>query len=295
MSEVSQSDSPKQKAKISEEDKAEVIRLALAKTMTQKDLCAKYGISVPVLARWLSNYRKEQGITVRTSDKDKSEAIQHVVNSILTCKQAAEKYDVSVATMSSWLASYRKDNGIKSASSRLTDEQKAKMIELAADMSMSQVQIAKEVGTTQVTVSSFFKKEGLNTKYPRSVGRRPKEPREVVNVSDEDKAEAIRLSVSKEMSQAKIAEKYGVSPSTVAYWTREYRKEHNLYAPKAFEVGQKVGHLTILSKEEQDGKKHVRYRCQCDCGNVVVKSSVSLRKAGDNARCCRSCPGPSQD
>lgn len=42
-------------------------------------------------------------------------------------------------------------------------------------------------------------------------------------------------------------------------------------------IGQKFGMLTVVSREENDGK-HVRYLCKCDCGNEKIFYSNNLKR-----------------
>lgn len=42
-------------------------------------------------------------------------------------------------------------------------------------------------------------------------------------------------------------------------------------------TGQKIGHLTVLEKAKPR-KRHVYWKCQCDCGNIIEVSGESLRK-----------------
>ena len=49
-------------------------------------------------------------------------------------------------------------------------------------------------------------------------------------------------------------------------------------------TGQRFGRLTVLKKEKSDNNGNVMWRCQCDCGNIVIVRGVSLRSG--NTRSC---------
>ena len=49
-------------------------------------------------------------------------------------------------------------------------------------------------------------------------------------------------------------------------------------------VGKRFGKLTVLSPAELNSDKHLLWRCQCDCGNIINVRSQSLRN-GDTRSC----------
>lgn len=47
-------------------------------------------------------------------------------------------------------------------------------------------------------------------------------------------------------------------------------------------IGKKFGKLTVLERAENATDGHAQWKCQCDCGNIVIVNSSSLqRKEGD--------------
>lgn len=49
-------------------------------------------------------------------------------------------------------------------------------------------------------------------------------------------------------------------------------------------TGMKFGRLTVLKEVEKEGSGDYKWLCQCDCGNVVVKSGNSM-KSGNTKSC----------
>lgn len=43
------------------------------------------------------------------------------------------------------------------------------------------------------------------------------------------------------------------------------------------EVGKRYGMLTVIERAENDNDRHARYKCICDCGNIVVIRGATLR------------------
>lgn len=59
-------------------------------------------------------------------------------------------------------------------------------------------------------------------------------------------------------------------------------------------TGQKIGHLTILERAPnkiRNGRSFVRWKCKCDCGNIIEVTSSSLRSG--NTQSC-GCIGKSK-
>jgi hypothetical protein len=42
--------------------------------------------------------------------------------------------------------------------------------------------------------------------------------------------------------------------------------------------GKKFGYLTVLEKESTSRDRSIQWKCKCDCGNIVIVDSKSLRK-----------------
>lgn len=52
-------------------------------------------------------------------------------------------------------------------------------------------------------------------------------------------------------------------------------------------TGEKYGHLTVISRDKNDGSGHATWLCRCDCGNMVSVSGSKLRAGGKNScDCC---------
>lgn len=49
-------------------------------------------------------------------------------------------------------------------------------------------------------------------------------------------------------------------------------------------TGQKFGRLTVIKREQNDKTNHTRWKCQCNCGNIIVVSGSSLR-TGETKSC----------
>ena len=49
--------------------------------------------------------------------------------------------------------------------------------------------------------------------------------------------------------------------------------------------GQRFGHLTALYPSEERARGSVKWVCRCDCGKIVTRTYVSLRKGGENTSC----------
>ena len=50
------------------------------------------------------------------------------------------------------------------------------------------------------------------------------------------------------------------------------------------EVGKRYGRLTVLERAGTDSSKHVTWRCQCDCGNIIEARGSRLR-SGEKVDC----------
>lgn len=50
-------------------------------------------------------------------------------------------------------------------------------------------------------------------------------------------------------------------------------------------VGKRFGFLTVLSYEGRDNSGKVMYRCQCDCGNFIIKHTGNLRNDSVKRSC----------
>lgn len=44
------------------------------------------------------------------------------------------------------------------------------------------------------------------------------------------------------------------------------------------EIGNKYGNLLVLEKVKKENNTHAFYKCQCDCGNIIIISGTQLRK-----------------
>lgn len=49
--------------------------------------------------------------------------------------------------------------------------------------------------------------------------------------------------------------------------------KHNL-------IGQKINHLLVLERDYTQGYSPIRYKCQCDCGNIIVTTQTMLLTNG---------------
>lgn len=54
-------------------------------------------------------------------------------------------------------------------------------------------------------------------------------------------------------------------------------------------IGEKFGHLTVLSKTEERYARNIIYKCQCDCGKICYKKGGSLT-SGHITHCGAECP-----
>jgi hypothetical protein len=48
-------------------------------------------------------------------------------------------------------------------------------------------------------------------------------------------------------------------------------------------IGKKFGKLTVLERAENAADGHAQWKCQCDCGNIVIVNSNSLQRKGSKA------------
>ena len=48
-------------------------------------------------------------------------------------------------------------------------------------------------------------------------------------------------------------------------------------------IGKKFGKLTVLERAENATDGHAQWKCQCDCGNIVIVNSSSLQRKGSKA------------
>lgn len=49
-------------------------------------------------------------------------------------------------------------------------------------------------------------------------------------------------------------------------------------------TGQRFGKLTVIARAENGGDRYVRWKCQCDCGNITVVRAGHL-KSGNTTSC----------
>lgn len=77
-----------------------------------------------------------------------------------------------------------------------------------------------------------------------------------------------------------IAKEIGCSLPTVTKYTGELTIKEDI-------IGKKFGRLTVLKRAEKDPSlksRCIRYECQCECGNIVIVNSNSL-KTGHTTSC----------
>lgn len=48
-------------------------------------------------------------------------------------------------------------------------------------------------------------------------------------------------------------------------------------------MGQRFGRLTVIERAGSCSDGHVKWKCQCDCGNIIEVNSNSLQRKGSNA------------
>ena len=54
--------------------------------------------------------------------------------------------------------------------------------------------------------------------------------------------------------------------------------------PVKNEIGNKYGRLTVIERSENNGQGDAMWKCQCDCGNIIITKGASLR-AGRTQSC----------
>jgi hypothetical protein len=53
-------------------------------------------------------------------------------------------------------------------------------------------------------------------------------------------------------------------------------------------IGQKFGRLTVLEYDHTDNHCRAYWKCQCDCGNIIITSGTALRSGGSKSCRCLS-------
>ncbi len=96
------------------------------------------------------------------------------------------------------------------------------------------------------------------------------------------------------MTVAEASEKYGINKQTLKsrMFARKISMEDaifNYVNPKSpIKNGTKFGHLVVIGRVK--GKRNGKYRCKCDCGNVVIKFGLVLKKKTKSKKSCNK-PG----
>ena len=124
----------------------------------------------------------------------------------------ADVFGVTSHTISTWM----KEFGIE-ARTKLGDSVKPSKKELEKmylDQGMSQLEIANEIGVTNMTVSRWIRKYGIN---PRT-----KSEAKLVNSMRPLKENLEKMYLEKEMSMTEIANEIGVSCQTIFTWMKEF-------------------------------------------------------------------------
>lgn len=42
-------------------------------------------------------------------------------------------------------------------------------------------------------------------------------------------------------------------------------------------IGDRYGHLVVIGEAEKESNGQLRYKCQCDCGNIIITRGTRLR------------------
>ena len=69
------------------------------------------------------------------------------------------------------------------------------------------------------------------------------------------------------------------------------RKELISQKTKINMIGQKFGHLTVISQAESSKDRHAQWLCQCDCGNQKIILGKSLRNGSTQSCGCLKSKG----
>ena len=49
-------------------------------------------------------------------------------------------------------------------------------------------------------------------------------------------------------------------------------------------IGDRYGHLVVIGEAEKESNGQLRYKCQCDCGNIIITRGTRLRN-GEKKSC----------
>ena len=177
-------------------------------------------IKYNTLRNWVNKYKEQNGIQRRKlqshSQKQKTEAIKMNIEYGMIKAQIAEKLGISSGTVFSWVSQYKQEHGILTQKS-YSQELKNEAINMVIKNKILQTQVAKDLNVPKSTLSDWL------NEY-RKEHNIPTQPK---GYSQEIKDKAIELFKSG-MKISQIAEKLGISRSTISNWTHEYRKEHNI-------------------------------------------------------------------
>ena len=103
---------------------------------------------------------------------------------------------------------------------RTTDEQRARIAELSAQ-GMKQAEIAREVGTTQATVSRVLSRLDKPSKPSK-----PSEPAKHATLTAEQQADLMEL-VAEGYGLAELAPDFGCDAETLEYYVRKHQRAEN--------------------------------------------------------------------
>lgn len=72
-----------------------------------------------------------------------------------------------------------------------------------------------------------------------------------------------------------------------------YQKERSSQANFKDLTGQRFGKLIVLSREENNRYNHICWKCQCDCGGIIIVDSANLRNGNTTSCGCIKSKGES--
>lgn len=86
-----------------------------------------------------------------------------------------------------------------------------------------------------------------------------------------------------------LAEYFNINSNKIYYWLKKYNLKPLLNAHAKDERGNKYGKLTVIDFSHIDNKNQVCWNCICDCGILVTRPGVELRRARAAEPSCQEC------
>lgn len=98
--------------------------------------------------------------------------------------------------------------------------------------------------------------------------------------------EQIEEALSACSSKEEIYDYLHITENQLRYNLQKYHLQAPKTSPIKQEIGNKYGTLTVIEFDKINDRGEATWKCECECGNIVIRSGIELRRA----RTFHTCP-----